>query len=508
MRAFLAGVFFSMGLLGCATVDLGETGTAASAGPAADPVAAAPANSPAAAVSSMPVALLGAPDTSLPVQVDDKAIRTRISKDDMARSVAAPNPQDPPTRIVIDTSGVIRTTSLVNPRMIADRRVTGEKQVPNPNYAKAQQAVRDAEDKLREAEEANRSTQSSSKEMAATTGVGAWGAVLGGAVAVMGNSSVESAKQRVKDARSDAAEARQTISEPTYVQAEVPAVTQRTVLAGEVRIYRLDSRTRKVKVVVQPLQQAFDTQKKVEGTALVDAASPAGAPAMPMVDLKMAELAPRFDSAPEMAVEALAADMAATQARAQAQARTLETQAASETAAARDKLAQLAALSSAPAAAGTTATGGSGAQGDSASGGEACHMTGAFLSDRFPPFSQPTVEKVRTTMLASSLEEPMREANEKGISPEQTVQSFFDQATANDASAAQALKAAASVDAMGATDEEFMAKLKDNSLQLGDCQDIRSSSLCAAASYKMSAVFYRAMAAELDCHIRHGTWKK
>jgi hypothetical protein len=53
-----------------------------------------------------------------------------------------------------------------------------------------------------------------------------------------------------------------------------------------------------------------------------------------------------------------------------------------------------------------------------------------------------------------------------------------------------------------------MAKLKDNSLQLGDCQDIRSSSLCAAASYKMSAVFYRAMAAELDCHIRHGTWKK
>jgi hypothetical protein len=521
MRAILSGGVILLALHGCATVDLGDDKTAAAgADSGAATSAAAPARPPASAASRIPVAILGKADSVLPVLVDGREVTSVVAEDELEHSLATPDPQGPPSRILIDTTGVVHTTSLVDPKIMADRRRTGEKQVDNPEYARAQEAVREAEQNLREAEEANTSIQNSSKEMAATSGVGAWGAVLGSATAVMGVSTLESAKQRLKDARSHAAATKPTTGEPTYEQVDVAAVTERTTLAGEVRIYQLDARTHGARLLVQPVSQVVDRQKKVAGTALIDAGTGSSTAAVAPVDLKMADLTQRLGSAPAMDAQALAADIGAAHARARAQASQSESHAAEETAASRDKLAQLGALSSASGTAGTgadagvdgragaTAVGASGMAGSSASGGEDCHMTAAFLGERFPPFSQPMLENVRTKLLAADLHEPMENAKKLGKTPQQVVEGFFETARNLDASSAEALKTAAAVDAVGTTDEEFMAKLKDNSLQLGDCEAIRSSSLCMAAMYKMSAVFYRAMAAELTCHIRNGSWSK
>lgn len=132
----------------------------------------------------------------------------------------------------------------------------------------------------------------------------------------------------------------------------------------------------------------------------------------------------------------------------------------------------------------------------------------AFLADRFPPFTQSEPEKVRQTLLAYDLEGPMRTVRASGDSPESMVQKVFAQAKEYDKSTTEALSTAASVDALGTTDEQFMRKLKDGSLALGDCEAIRSSALCMAAIYKMSAVFYRSVGAEMQCHIMNGSWPK
>ncbi len=523
MRPILAGLLCLI-LSGCATVDLGlddSDSNADAAGSRGVTTLAAPTRPSSNAVLAIPVAVLGKPDSVLPVLVDGNAVTSSLSEDALKAgfdSADSAEMQGAPSRIIIDTTGVIRTTGLVDPKLMPERRKTGEKTTANPNYARAQEAVRSAEENLRQAEEANGSVQQSSKEMAATKGVGAWGAVLGSLTAVMGTSSLETAKQQLKDARSEAAAVKQTTSEPVYEQVEVAAVTERTVLAGEARVYQVDKRTHLAKVVAIPVNQITDRPKKLSGTALVDTGTASATATPAAVDLKMADIMHRLDAVPAMDAQALAQEIDSAHARAKEQGSVFEDRTMAETAASRDKLAQLAALTSPSkppgdsangSDVGASAVGTSGAAGTSASGdGEACHTTAAFLSDSIPPFTQPMLEEIRTKMLAADLRDEMSKAKARGETPQQMVENLFQQGRAYDKSAAEAASTAAAVDAMGTTDQEFMAKLKNHSLELGDCGAIRSSSLCSAALFKMSAVFYRAMGAEIDCHVRHGTWGK
>lgn len=61
-------------------------------------------------------------------------------------------------------------------------------------------------------------------------------------------------------------------------------------------------------------------------------------------------------------------------------------------------------------------------------------------------------------------------------------------------------------DALGNSDDEFLIKLKDNSLRVGNCAGIRNSALCHAIRMRIAPVATRAEGAEFICHANAGTY--
>ena len=480
-------------------------------------------------LSRGPVFILEGSRPFPPVLLDGWEVKPGISLADLGMDAGRDQQGGVARKLVIDTLRAHYTTTLTAPTTVVEHRPAGQKQTPNPDYARAQQSLREAEEEYNKEEAANREVQSQARQMASTTGVGAWGAVLGSAVAVMGISSVNDAKVRVEEARRDAAGTRPSLSETVYRDVRVPAATERAALSGEVVVYLIDPLNQRAKMVSVPVSGKVDTAKKMQGKALVDAGSSAGAPVVVPVVLDSADLEQRLAAAPEMPASAVLAHIGTGREAARREAEAADRQARSETEDTLGRLAQLGSTERSSAVGGSTggaiASGGAedadeeseeteDAGGDVAMAPDdsgpagTCHRTMAFLADRFPPFTQSEPEKVRKTLLAFDLDGPMRAARASGDSPESMVQKVFAQAREYDKSTTEALSTAASVDALGTTDEQFMRKLKDGSLALGDCEAIRSSALCMAAIYKMSAVFYRSVGAEMQCHIMNGSWPK
>jgi hypothetical protein len=139
---------------------------------------------------------------------------------------------------------------------------------------------------------------------------------------------------------------------------------------------------------------------------------------------------------------------------------------------------------------------------------DTCRSTTDFLSDRLPPLGPPELEKVRQELLGNNIQNNMKEANRQGFTHADAVQAAFNQAKEYDRAAKEALGTATDTDAFGTTDEEFSRLLKNGSLSVSRCEGIRNNALCAAITFRMSALTFRAIASEMECHLRANSWPK
>jgi len=138
----------------------------------------------------------------------------------------------------------------------------------------------------------------------------------------------------------------------------------------------------------------------------------------------------------------------------------------------------------------------------------ACRTSTAFLASRIPTVGAAMVDDVRTVVINEDIVNSMRQAGKQGYSPEAAIKLTLEQARAHDATAAQAVSMASSFDALGTSDEEFLSQMKSGKLRLEQCDGLRNNALCAAAVHKMGAIGNRAIAAEMQCHLRANSWPK
>ena len=137
---------------------------------------------------------------------------------------------------------------------------------------------------------------------------------------------------------------------------------------------------------------------------------------------------------------------------------------------------------------------------------EGCHENLNYLSSRLPKVGNAEVQGIRKQILETNIMQVMADASSHGYAPDEAVSATLAQAREFDNSTEQALISASAVDSFGETDDEFLVKLKTGQLNIDECSGIRNSSLCSAAITKIGAIANRAIAAELQCHIRAGTW--
>lgn len=135
-----------------------------------------------------------------------------------------------------------------------------------------------------------------------------------------------------------------------------------------------------------------------------------------------------------------------------------------------------------------------------------CRTSLSHLNSRIPSFTVSELQQVRAAVLGQDLVEAMRSMRRHGLSPEAAVRASLDQAREMDRAAREALQTAGAVDAFGTTDDEFLDRLKAGTLQTSNCTGIRNTAICSAIINRLGAVANRAVAAEMQCHIRAGTW--
>lgn len=138
-----------------------------------------------------------------------------------------------------------------------------------------------------------------------------------------------------------------------------------------------------------------------------------------------------------------------------------------------------------------------------------CQTTTAFLDSRLPHWEDESLKDTRQKAVSEDIMLAMRNASSQGIKPNDAVKMTLQQAKSYDEDIKRSLGSAMDVDALGTTDEQFLERLNNGTLAVKSCNEgIRSSNLCIAIVNKMAAVVMRSIAAEMQCHIRAGTWGK
>jgi hypothetical protein len=138
---------------------------------------------------------------------------------------------------------------------------------------------------------------------------------------------------------------------------------------------------------------------------------------------------------------------------------------------------------------------------------QSCRTSTAFLDNRLPQWSDPSLKEMRRKAVSEDIVLAMRNAKQQGFSPESAVDVTLKQAKDYDVQIRKALGGAMDVDALGTTDDQFLERLQNGTLSVNRCDEgIRSANLCIAIVNKMAAVVMRAVAAEMQCHIRAGNW--
>lgn len=153
------------------------------------------------------------------------------------------------------------------------------------------------------------------------------------------------------------------------------------------------------------------------------------------------------------------------------------------------------------------ATVGSAASNIKPSGGS-CRIDLSYLESTIPNFIAPELSTIRENFFALNVYTDMKEAKELGVTPEQYISQTLADARTFDQSAKEASETASAVDAYGITDEQFLEQIKSGDLNVPKCDGIRNAALCAATGFKLGAIGMRAIAAELQCHLRAGTWRR
>lgn len=140
---------------------------------------------------------------------------------------------------------------------------------------------------------------------------------------------------------------------------------------------------------------------------------------------------------------------------------------------------------------------------------QSCRTTTAFLDSKLPHWSDPSLQDMRQKAISEDIMLAMRNAKQQGFSPNDAVDVTLKQAKEYDIQIRKALGGAMDVDSLGTTDEQFLERLQNGTLSVKRCDEgIRSSNLCIAIVNKMAAVVMRAIGAEMQCHIRAGSWAR
>lgn len=135
--------------------------------------------------------------------------------------------------------------------------------------------------------------------------------------------------------------------------------------------------------------------------------------------------------------------------------------------------------------------------------GAPCRPTMTFLEARIPNFSAPELQQARQAILAENVKTAMSKAKAQGFTIQGAIKATLDQAKEYDRVSREAAECAADVDALGATDDSFLASMQQGKAP-SECSGIRNSCLCAGILMRMSAVGMRSVAAEMQCFARHG----
>lgn len=140
---------------------------------------------------------------------------------------------------------------------------------------------------------------------------------------------------------------------------------------------------------------------------------------------------------------------------------------------------------------------------------QSCRTNTAFLDSRLPQWSDPSLRDMRQKAISEDIMLAMRNAKQQGFSPNDAVDVTLMQAKEYDVQIRKHLASAMDVDSLGTTDEQFLERLQNGTLAVKRCDEgIRSSTLCIAIVNKMAAVVMRSIAAEMQCHIRAGSWPR
>lgn len=137
-----------------------------------------------------------------------------------------------------------------------------------------------------------------------------------------------------------------------------------------------------------------------------------------------------------------------------------------------------------------------------------CRTTTAFLDSKLPHWTDPSLRDMRKKAISEDIMVAMRKVNQDRIPPNIAVDVTLEQAKKYDDSIKKDLKTVMDVDSLGTTDEQFLERLQNGPLDVKSCDGLRNGYLCIAIVNKMAAVVMRSIAAEMQCHIRAGSWPK
>ncbi len=140
--------------------------------------------------------------------------------------------------------------------------------------------------------------------------------------------------------------------------------------------------------------------------------------------------------------------------------------------------------------------------------GGICQNDLSYLSSSLPRTKAREIEYERNKILKASITNMMRMINQSGIPPSEAVKQSLEQAKSHEETAREALATASMVDAFGATDDAFLRAINNGTINVISCEGVRNNSLCAAIVNKYAAIASRALAANLNCHNRNGSWAK
>lgn len=134
-----------------------------------------------------------------------------------------------------------------------------------------------------------------------------------------------------------------------------------------------------------------------------------------------------------------------------------------------------------------------------------CRQTLGFLAQRLPSFSLAELTTVRSAIIAQDVTQAIAGAKSQGYTAENAIKAAMAQAREFDRVSRESSQCAADVDALGASDEDFLAAMRQGKAP-ANCGGIRNACLCAGIVNRLGALGTRALAAEMQCFARSGKW--